>query len=164
MSATERPGQPRWAHVAASVGFMAWLPIHFVLWWFAPKDQCPAPGNGIIHIWGVHIHHEVFGVIGLLVVGLVWLHGPEPPAYRGRTLDPGRFRLVLAVVFGLSAGAVLDEWTVLVSLDQCAYNLVIDWIPELITGLVLLAWIGHPPTRDAVLARGRGLARRLAGR
>ena len=85
-------------------------------------------------VGGVHIHHLVFGVIAILVAGVL-------------ALDEV-LRLTRAVLFGIGAALVLDEFALLVFLRD------VYWLPQgslsvfaLVVGLLALvvnAWRGRP--------------------
>jgi hypothetical protein len=85
-------------------------------------------------VGGVHIHHLVFGVIAILVAGVL-------------ALDEV-LRLTRAVLFGIGAALVLDEFALLVFLRD------VYWLPQgslsvfaLVIGLLALvvnAWRGRP--------------------
>lgn len=70
-----------------------------------------AGANGGLIIGGVHVHHLVFGIIGLLLIGYLWLllfgleHTPPRWAFR-----------VTAVAYGVSAALVLDEFALWLNL------------------------------------------------
>ena len=95
-------------------------------------------------VGGVHIHHLVFGVLAILVAGVF-------------ALDEV-LRLTRAVLFGVGAALVLDEFALLVFLKD------VYWLPEgvlsgfaLAVGLLALAvnaWRGQPFLR-AVAGRLR---------
>ncbi|OHV34775.1 hypothetical protein [Pseudofrankia saprophytica] len=68
-----------------------------VRWW---------PGN--ISAGGVHVHHEFFGVLMMLAAGTI---GFAPSA-----VHP--WRDILALVFGIGAGLVLDEFALLLHLKD----------------------------------------------
>ena len=90
-------------------------------------------------VGGVHIHHLVFGVIAILVAGVL-------------ALDD-LLRLTRAVLFGIGAALVLDEFALLVFLKD------VYWLPQgslsvfaLLIGLLALAvnaWRGRPFIKDA---------------
>lgn len=66
-----------------------------VSWW---------PGN--VEVKGTHVHHLVFGIILILIVG-----------YVGIALAPGSpFREILAVLFGIGAALTLDEFALWLNL------------------------------------------------
>ncbi|MEV7231130.1 hypothetical protein AB0M79_29545 [Polymorphospora sp. NPDC051019] len=68
-----------------------------VRWW---------PGN--VSAGGVHLHHELFGVLIMLVAGTV--------GFAVRTDGPARD--LLAFAFGVGAGLVLDEFALLLHLED----------------------------------------------
>jgi hypothetical protein len=94
---------------------------------------------------GVHIHHLVFGVAAILIAGLF-------------SLDEV-LRLTRAVLFGIGAALVLDEFALLVFLKD------VYWLPEgllsgfaLAVGLLALAvnaWRGRPFILDVLGRLGR---------
>jgi hypothetical protein len=69
--------------------------------------------NGGIVVGGVHIHHMVFGIVGLLLVGYGWLllFGLQP--------EPSRraFRLT-AIAYGVASALVLDEFALWLNLKD----------------------------------------------
>ncbi|RZS90205.1 hypothetical protein EV189_1989 [Motilibacter rhizosphaerae] len=66
-------------------------------WWF-----------GNVRMGGVHVHHAVFGVVLLLVTGALGFTVPEPGHVRG----------ILALAFGVGAGLVLDEFALILHLED----------------------------------------------
>ena len=72
-----------------------------------------AGANGGIIIAGVHIHHEVFGIVGLLLVGYTWL------LLFASAEQPKRlwFRLT-ALAYGVFAALVLDEFALWLNLKD----------------------------------------------
>ncbi|MFI5610682.1 hypothetical protein [Amycolatopsis sp. NPDC051903] len=63
---------------------------------------------GDIHIGGVHVHHQVWGILLVLVVGLLeFRYNPAAP-----------WREVLAALFGTGAALVLDEFALWFHLDD----------------------------------------------
>jgi hypothetical protein len=75
-----------------------------VSWW---------PGN-VDTKGGTHVHHLVFGIIGLLTVGYCSLAlNPDAP-----------WREILAVLFGISAGLTLDEFALWLNLAD------VYWAPK----------------------------------
>jgi hypothetical protein len=93
-----------------------------------------AETHDFLVIGGVHIHHLVFGVFAILIAGVL-------------ALDEV-LRLTRAVLFGVGAALVLDEFALLVFLKD------VYWLPQgslsvaaLVIGLVALAvnaWRGRP--------------------
>ena len=70
-----------------------------------------APGSGAyVVIGGTHIHHVVFGLLALLVSGVL-------------SLDE-KWRLRRAALFGVGAALVLDEFALLVFLRD------VYWLPQ----------------------------------
>jgi hypothetical protein len=65
---------------------------------------------GYVSIFGVHIHHFVFGVLFLLIAGVFALDDV--------------WRLARAVLFGVGAALVLDEFALLVFLKD------VYWLPQ----------------------------------
>jgi hypothetical protein len=75
-----------------------------VSWW---------PGN-IETKSGTHLHHMVFGITGLLVIGYITISfGPDTPV-----------REILAILFGVAAGLTLDEFALWVNLED------VYWAPK----------------------------------
>jgi hypothetical protein len=70
-------------------------------------------GWGSANVGGVHIHHAVPGLILALVAGLLaftpW--GANSPAQE-----------ILAIIFGVGAGLVLDEWALIFHLDDVYWS------------------------------------------
>ena len=91
-------------------------------------------------VGSVHIHHLVFGVLAILVAGVF-------------ALDEV-LRLTRAVLFGIGAALVLDEFALLVFLKD------VYWLPQgilsvfaLVIGLLALAvnaWRGRPFVQDVM--------------
>jgi hypothetical protein len=79
----------------------------------------PAP-NADIDIGGTHVHHVVFGIVALLVSGVM-------------SLDEV-YRLARAALFGIGAALVLDEFALVVYLKD------VYWLPQgLLSVFALLA-------------------------
>jgi hypothetical protein len=72
-----------------------------VSWW---------PGN--ISAGGIHLHHEVFGIMLMLVCGIL--------GFSVRTVTP--WRELLALAFGIGAGLVLDEFALLLRLKDVYWS------------------------------------------
>ena len=72
-----------------------------VSWW---------PGN--VEVGGTHIHHMVWGILLLLIVG-----------YVGIALEPDTpWREVIAVLFGIGAGLTLDEFALWLNLKDVYWS------------------------------------------
>jgi hypothetical protein len=70
------------------------------------------PGN--VDVGGTHVHHLVWGIITILIVG-----------YTGIALEPGTpWREVLAILFGIGAGLTLDEFALWLNLKD------VYWTPQ----------------------------------
>lgn len=69
--------------------------------------------NGGIVVGGVHIHHLVFGIVGLLLIGYAWLllygfeHRPPRRAFR-----------VTGFFYGVASALVLDEFALWLNLKD----------------------------------------------
>jgi uncharacterized MnhB-related membrane protein len=87
-----------------SFGFIrtsAYLIRKQVRWW---------PGNVEVH--GTHIHHMVWGILLLLIVG-----------YIGVALEPASpWREVIAIFFGVGAGLTLDEFALWLNLKDVYWS------------------------------------------
>ena len=85
--------------LAITRGVTTWLHYH------------GAGANGGIIIRGVHIHHEVFGIVGLLLVSYTWL------LLFAFENEPRRrwFRLT-ALAYGVFAALILDEFALWLNL------------------------------------------------
>ncbi|MBI1378575.1 MAG: hypothetical protein GC157_13995 [Frankiales bacterium] len=79
----------------------------------------PADGEGggligDIHIGGVHVHHQVWGILLVLTTGLLsFRYSPQPP-----------WQEVLAALFGVGAALALDEFALWLHLED------VYWTPE----------------------------------
>lgn len=83
----------------------------------ATEDDGDDDGGVIqnIHIGGLHVHHQVWGILLCLLVGLLLItYHPQP----GWALN------TLAVLFGLGAALALDEFAMWLHLDD------VYWSPE----------------------------------
>jgi hypothetical protein len=107
-------GRPVEASLAATVAYLATLALARVY-----TTLVRGPDTGYVSIGGVHIHHVVFGVVALLIAGLFALDDV--------------LRIPRAILFGIGAALVLDEFALLVFLKD-VYRL-----PE---GVVSIAALG----------------------
>ncbi len=95
-----------------------------VKWW---------PGN--VAPGGLHIHHAVFGVVFMVIGGLAGLAAPDNPVGVPSTC---------AVIFGLGTALVLDEFALILHLDDVYWSnagrLSVDaiFVAVGVTGLLLL--------------------------
>jgi hypothetical protein len=121
-------GRPVEASLAATVAYFATLAITRVVTTLFRGDTV-----GYVSIAGVHIHHLVFGVVILLIAGVFALDDI--------------WRIGRAILFGIGAALVLDEFALLVFLKD------VYWLPQgaisvaaLVIGLVALVvnmWRGR---------------------
>ena len=102
-----------------------------VSWW---------PGN--ITPGGLHIHHVVFGTVAMVVGGVAGLAVP---------VQPEGWRAVCAAVFGLGTALVLDEFALILHLDDVYWaeegRLSIDAV-AIATGVSGLLLLGGVPLLD----------------
>jgi hypothetical protein len=87
--------------LAVTRGVTTWLHYH------------GAGANGGIIIRGVHVHHEAFGIVGLLLVSYAWLllfASSERPRRRW-------FRLT-ALAYGVFSALILDEFALWLNLKD----------------------------------------------
>ena len=136
-------GRPVEASLAATLAYFATLAIVRVVTTATRGDA----GGGYISIGGVHIHHLVFGLIALLIAGVFALDDV--------------LRISRAVLFGIGAALVLDEFALVVFLKD------VYWLPEgaisviaLVVGLLALVvnmWRGRSFIGDVAAAIQRRL-------
>lgn len=95
-----------------------------VKWW---------PGN--VTPGGMHIHHAVFGIVFMVIGGLAGLAAPD---------NPVGIPSVCASIFGLGAALVLDEFALILHLDDVYWSnagrLSVDaiFVAIGVTGLLIL--------------------------
>jgi hypothetical protein len=99
-------GRPVEASLAATLVYFATLAIVRVFTTLARDNG----GGGYVSIGGVHIHHLVFGIVVLLVAGVF-------------ALDEV-LRMSRAILFGIGAALVLDEFALAVFLKD------VYWLPQ----------------------------------
>ncbi|WP_207841466.1 hypothetical protein [Williamsia soli] len=83
------------------------------------RNATPAPegddaGGAVndIYIGGVHIHHQVWGILLILVAGLLeFRFQPDPP-----------WREILAAMFGIGAALALDEFALWLHLEDVYWS------------------------------------------
>ncbi len=142
-------GRPVEASVAATLAYIAALVV-VRAFTTASRGAQDAPD---LSIAGVHLHHEVFGIVAILVAGVF-------------ALDEV-FRIQRAVLFGIGAALVLDEFALVVFLKDVYWlppgSLSIAAIGIGVVALVVNAWRGRTFLRStgSVLRRrfGRGPTR-----
>ena len=95
-----------------------------VSWW---------PGN--VTQGGVHVHHVVFGVVGMVVGGVAGLAVP---------VSPVGWRAACAAVFGIGTALVLDEFALVLHLEDVYWSTAgrvsVDavFVAGALTGLLLI--------------------------
>jgi hypothetical protein len=95
----------------ASLGFVIALAITRGITTFLHYRGAGA--NGGIVVGGVHIHHLVFGIVGLLLIGYSWLllygfeHQPRRRAFR-----------LTSLAYGAASALVLDEFALWLNLKD----------------------------------------------
>ena len=73
-------------------------------------ERGAGPNGGII-VGGVHIHHFVFGMIGLLLLGYLWLL-----LFGFEDRPPRRWFRVTAFAYGVCSALILDEFALWLNL------------------------------------------------
>jgi hypothetical protein len=73
-------------------------------------EKGAGPNGGII-VGGVHIHHFVFGMVGLIVLGYLWLL-----LYGFEDTPPRRLFRYSAIAYGVSSALILDEFALWLNL------------------------------------------------
>lgn len=158
---------PNWYHhylVATGRSTAVWALVGFLVAYavtrvitgriHARQQRGTSPDDGRIkdiYIGGVHVHHQVWGMLLVLIVGLL--------EFRFRPESP--WRDILAALFGVGAALVLDEFALWLHLDD------VYWTEEgrksidavmvaLVVGLALLAGTS-PVGLDPDTARNFGL-------
>jgi hypothetical protein len=72
------------------------------------------PFHNVVSSGGLHIHHLVWGILLLLVVGYVWLIQEGT----GQSRFPSWFSRVTAIVYGVGAALTLDEFALWLNLQD----------------------------------------------
>jgi hypothetical protein len=163
---TTIPDRPRRRMFLASVSFLITFLGVRVIVRLIVGDRGPFDW---VMVRGVHIHHLVWGILILLLVGYGWL------------LDLGRshsplsifFSRLMSVSYGVGAALTLDEFALWLNLEPNAYwtrqgRLSIDAVILFGSILAVGAW-GAPFFRGLHImwtkrwAFGRGLGRNLMG-
>jgi hypothetical protein len=115
-----------------------------VKWW---------PGN--VSAGGVHLHHEIFGIVIMLVTGVLTFALTETHAIRD----------VLAALFGIGAGLVLDEFALLLHLEDVYWSeegrTSIDAVVVAVT-LTLMLLVRAAPFGVNKIAHDEAMARWVA--
>jgi hypothetical protein len=72
------------------------------------------PFHNVVSSGGLHIHHLVWGILLLLVVGYVWLIQEGT----GQSTFPSWFSRATAIVYGIGAALTLDEFALWLNLQD----------------------------------------------
>lgn len=73
-------------------------------------DRGAGPNGGIV-VGGVHIHHFVFGMVGLLLIAYVWLL-----LFGFEDKPPRRWFRLTAIAYGVCSALILDEFALWLNL------------------------------------------------
>lgn len=156
------PDRPRRRMFLASVSFLVtFVGVRLLVSRIVHHDGGPF---GWVMVYGHHIHHLVWGILILLLVGYGWLMD------LGRSHSPLSifFSRLMSVSYGVGAALTLDEFALWLNLEPDAYwsregRLSIDAVILFGSLLAVGAW-GAPFFRSIHLmwtkrgALGRGLA------
>jgi hypothetical protein len=147
------PDRPRQRMFLASVSFLlTFVGVRLLVWMIVYHE---GPFQWVV-IHGTHIHHLVWGILILLLVGYGWLMD------LGRAHSPLSifFSRLMSVGYGVGAALTLDEFAIWLDLEPDAYwsrtgRLSIDAI--ILFGSILAVGAGGAPV---VRALGRLWAKR----
>ena len=120
-----------------------------------------AGANGGIVVGGVHVHHLVFGIVGMLALGYSWLllFGLEPG-------PPRRAFRLTAAAYGVASALILDEFALWLNLKDVYWQRQGRESVEalaLFGGLLLWAALIAPFARAVWRHLGAALTRRRSG-
>jgi len=159
---TSIPDRPRRRAFLSSIAFfVTFLGVRLLVYFVVHGD---GPFQWVM-VGGRHIHHLVWGILILLLVGYGWLMDV------GRAHSPTSILLsrVMAIGFGMGAALTLDEFALWLNLDPDAYwlkqggRISIDAVVLFGALLSIAAW-GAPffAALQRLWTRGGNLRRRLA--
>jgi hypothetical protein len=129
-------------YVAVSIPLRTYLTLN---------SSCASPP--FIKILGQHIHHEVIGIGLLLATSLIWINNGAEIRLRGRRVP------IAALIFGAGAAFVVDETSLLVTLDPCSYGSNMN-VAALVVGGILLVphvWVNRLLYGRMAVAAAQGL-------
>lgn len=119
------------------------------------------PGGGLT-VNGVHVHHLVFGIVLLLLIGYLWLL----QVGTGHVEDRRLMSRLTACTFGLAAALTLDEFALWLHLEDVYWQnegrVSVDAI--IVFGAVLWAWLWGAPLLRLMGIRVSRQARRATRR
>jgi len=110
------PDRPRRSMFIASVAFLVtFIGVRLLVWMIVHKNN-EGPFQWVM-VHGRHIHHLVWGILILLLVGYGWLMD------LGRSHSPLSifFSRLMAVSYGVGAALTLDEFALWLDLEPNAY-------------------------------------------
>jgi hypothetical protein len=110
------PDRPRRRMFIASVAFLVtFIGVRLLVWMIVHKNN-EGPFQWVV-VHGRHIHHLVWGILILLLVGYGWLMD------LGRSHSPLSifFSRLMAVSYGVGAALTLDEFALWLDLEPDAY-------------------------------------------
>jgi hypothetical protein len=145
---TSIPDRPRRRAFLASISFFVSFLSMRLLVYFVVHGDGPFQ---FVMVGGRHIHHLVWGILILLLVGYGWLMDV------GRAHSPTSILLsrIMAIGFGMGAALTLDEFALWLNLDPDAY-----WLKQggrvSIDAVVLFGALGRAilPGAAAVVDQG----------
>ncbi len=108
------------------------------------------PFHNVTTAGGLHIHHLVWGILLLLLVGFVWL--------QELAVGSSWVASITAVAFGVGAGLTLDEFALWLNLSDVYWQRQGRESLEAIaafSGLLFAGWAGWPFLRDLALLAAR---------
>ena len=139
--------------------FLAWLSFTITIGIVRGITEMIHVGVGPFHnvttAGGLHIHHLVWGIMLLLLVGFVWL--------QELAVGSSWMATITAIAFGVGAGLALDEFALWLNLSDVYWQRQGRESLEAIaifSGLLFAGWAGWPFLRDVALflARHKPLA------
>lgn len=108
------PDRPRQRLLLAAIGFFATFAFARIAAYAAGRNFGPFH---YIVIRGTHVHHLVWGILLLLVVGFCWLLELGTGA-RGSSLFASR---LMSLLYGIGAALTLDEFALWLNLEDRLY-------------------------------------------
>ncbi len=106
--------RPKRRLLLAAVGFFITFAVARSLGYAASRNFGPFH---YIYIRGTHIHHLVFGILLLLVVGFCWLI-EVGTGTKSSSLFASR---LMSLLYGIGAALTLDEFALWLNLDEDVY-------------------------------------------
>jgi quinol-cytochrome oxidoreductase complex cytochrome b subunit len=141
--------RPRRRLFLAAVGFFSMFAFARLAAYGAARDIGPFH---YIYIRGIHVHHLVWGILILLVVGFCWLL-EVGTGTRGTSLFASR---LMSLLYGVGAALTLDEFALWLNLEDQLYWTREGWASWIaLVGFALVL---------ALSAWGRNLWRLVSGR